>query len=99
MANNISSTKSRYYDTPIKDFYLDLWVPRKILPNITDELIVIAPKYDQRPDLLSYDLYGTEELWWVFAVRNMDELIDPIYDFIAGKSIYAPTIESLEGII
>lgn len=99
MANGISSTKSRYYETMTKDFYLDLWVPRSIVASSSDQKMVLDTKYHQRPDLLSYDLYGTTELWWVFAVRNVDILIDPIYDFNAGITIIVPTVESLEGII
>jgi hypothetical protein len=35
-------------------------------------------------------LYGTVKLWWVFAQRNMDVIKDPIYDMIAGTTIYVP---------
>jgi len=89
MANNFKPT-SQYYDTPIKDFYLDIWVEREVPITDSDELYIISAKYDKRPDLLSYDIYGTEELWWVFSVRNKDILIDPIEDFVAGTEIYIP---------
>ena len=89
MAQNSAST-SQYLLTPITNFYLDILVPRTVQANTTDPLIVIPPAYDQRPDLMSQQYYGTPNLWWVFAVRNPDFLIDPIQDFVAGLQIYVP---------
>ena len=86
---------SPYINTPIKDFYRDLWVPRDIPPRSDDELLEIPTKYDKRPDLMAYDRYGSARLYWVFARRNMDILIDPIEDFTAGTKIMVPV--SLEG--
>lgn len=62
----------------------------KITAHSTDESYIIDPAYDQRPDLLSHKLYGSSRLWWVFAVRNPDDLVDPIRDFTAGKTIMLP---------
>lgn len=89
MAANSKPT-SQYYTTPIKNFYLDLWEPIPVPTNTSDALIVIPPSFNQRPDLLSQQQYGTPRLWWVFAVRNPDILIDPINDFLAGLQIYVP---------
>lgn len=87
---------SRYRATPVKDFYLDLWVEIEIGESADDLLIELDAKYDERPDLLSFDLYGTPRLWWVFAVRNPDTLIDPLGDFKSGIIIYAPTRSAVE---
>lgn len=89
MANNLKST-SPYYLTPVNGWYLDLWVPRTVEKSDFDELAIIPPGYDQRPDLMSQEYYGTPRLWWVFAVRNPDLIYDPIGDFVAGLEIYIP---------
>lgn len=82
---------SPYSKTPINpQGYLDLFVPRSIPAASNDILYAIKPVYTYRPDLLAYDLYGTKDLWWVFAQRNLDILKDPIYDFVAGTEIYLP---------
>lgn len=82
---------SPYEKTKITDFYRDLWTPTLTLaPKSTDMKITLDAKYDRRPDKLSYDLYGTEELWWVFSQRNKDILFDPINDFKAGITIFVP---------
>lgn len=89
---------SRYRSTPVKDFYLDLWDEIEITESADDLLVELDAKYDERPDLLSFDLYGTPRLWWVFAIRNPDTLIDPINDFKSGIIIYAPTRSAVERI-
>jgi hypothetical protein len=89
MANNSKDT-SPYISTPIKDWYLDLWVARDVPKSDFDKIIIIPPEYDQRPDLLSQAEYGTPRLWWVFCVRNPDLINDPIEDFVAGLEIFVP---------
>ena len=89
MAANSKDT-SQYLLTPIKDWYLDITVPRNVTSSNYDALVFIPPAFDQRPDLMSQQQYGTPRLWWVFAVRNPDLIIDPIQDFVAGLQIYIP---------
>jgi len=68
---------------------------RTIPAEADDVLYELEPQYIYRPDLLSYDIYGTPKLWWVFAQRNMDVIQDPIYDFIPGTQIYLPKKDNL----
>lgn len=51
---------------------------------------VIESRYEERPDLLAYEIYGSTRYWWVFSARNPDELKDPIRDFRSGVSIMLP---------
>ena len=88
---------SRYRNTPVVDFYLDVWQGVNIPARDSDKKIELESKYDERPDLLSYDLYGTPRLWWVFAMRNVDTLIDPVRDFKSGTTLFVPSFDSLEG--
>lgn len=79
--------------------YLDFWEPVTIPANSSDILISLDSKYQNRPDLLSFDMYGTPQLWWVFAMRNPNTIKDPIYDFKTGILIYAPTSDTIGGYI
>lgn len=72
---------------------------RPIPVSDDDVLYTIENQYIHRPDLLAFDLYGTSKLWWVFAQRNMDILKDPIYDFVAGISIYLPNESELKKVL
>lgn len=85
-----SKETSQYLQTPIKDFYLDIWNPIAVSSSIFDTLFTIPAAFNQRPDLLSQQEYGTPALWWVFTIRNPDLIIDPINDFVAGLQIYIP---------
>jgi len=80
-----------YGETPIaKSGYLDILKPRTVPSTDSDVQFEITPPYQNRPDLLAHDLYGSRQLWWVFAQRNPDVLIDPVYDFTAGTTIFLP---------
>jgi hypothetical protein len=90
------STTSPWFLTNLKNNdFLDIYENRPILKNPSDLLFEITPQYTYRPDLLSFDLYGTPKLWWVFAVRNPDVLKDPVFDFIAGTKILLPKKSTL----
>jgi hypothetical protein len=89
------SSSSPWYITPTNRNYLDLLSIRPVSAEADDFLYTIESQYSYRPDLLSYDLYGTPDLWWVFIQRNLDILQDPIFDFIPGVQIYIPKNSSL----
>lgn len=84
------SASSPWYNTKQNDLYLEIWRPRPIPADSDDYTYEISSKYNYRPDLLAFDLYGSPKLWWVFAQRNADVLFDPIYDFKAGTIIKLP---------
>src|SRR5210317_1331577 len=68
----------------------------RTIPSEADDILYeLEPQYIYRPDLLSYDIYGTPKLWWVFSQRNMDILQDPIYDFVPGTKIFLPKKDNL----
>lgn len=90
MAQNSKDT-SQYLPTPVREWYLDIWVPRSVTKGEFDKIAIIPPSFDRRPDLMSQQEYGTPRLWWLFCLRNPDLLIDPIEDFVAGLEIYIPS--------
>lgn len=84
-------TTSPYYLSDIvENKFLDVMVNRYIPKYDSDVLFEITPVYNQRPDLLAYDTYGDSRLWWVFAARNPNVLLDPLFDFVTGVKIYIP---------
>jgi len=88
------SKSSPYFDTIQKNnlvSYLDFMEFRDIPPDDTDELIIVEVAFNQRPDLLSNNLYGTVDLWWIFVVRNPDQMVDPIYDLVSELQLLVPT--------
>ena len=84
------SKTSPYFGTDITGNYLDV-ASFPVMPKFPDDVsFVINKTYQYRPDLLASDLYGDANLWWVFAVRNPDVLMDPVFNFVAPTVIYVP---------
>ena len=86
---------SPYANTDIYGFFLDVANIPRIPIDPTDVQYQIDAIYKGRPDLLAFDLYGDSGLWWVFSIRNPNTLQDPVYDFLAGATIYIPKKETL----
>ena len=97
---------SRYKDTGIVfhsalgtegETFFEMWER----PEELDALIEVSDQYLVRSvdvgrlDLLSYEFYGTEYLWWVIAAVN--NIVDPIGDMFAGQRLYVPPYESVVG--
>lgn len=89
------ASTSPWFLTDVKNNYLDVLVIRPVSAEIDDYMYTLEPQYTYRPDLLSFDLYGTPKLWWVFSQRNLDKIQDPIFDFVPGLEIYLPKKSSL----
>lgn len=87
---------SPYYTTGVDNGYLDVMTSRSIPSQKDDILFTITKNYENRPDLLAYDLYGDVNLWWVFAVRNKNVIKDPLFDFETGLKIYLPKLSTLK---
>ena len=82
---------------PNKSFYTGLNYSNlpTVRKSLTDTTIVLEEKYSMRPDLLAYDLYDNVEFWWVFALRNLEIIKDPLMDFQAGITISVPSKETV----
>lgn len=76
--------------------YLGILSIRPIPAEDDDKLYTVEEQYTHRPDLMAYDLYDDQNLWWVFAQRNMDIIKDPVYDIEAGLKIYIPKAANLK---
>jgi hypothetical protein len=93
--STIYSRSSPYYNTSVVNGHLDI-IDFRDIPSATDDVLYIIPQtYSLRPDLLAYDIYGDQNLWWVFSVRNKNVIQDPVYDLVAGQRIYLPSISNL----
>jgi hypothetical protein len=84
-------SSSPYKDTQFRsDGSLGILKIRQVPANSDDPLYTVEPQYHHRPDLLAYDLYKDQRLWWIFAQRNMSVMEDPIYDLESGIQFYLP---------
>jgi len=96
MSSSVYPASSPYYNTDIvRNQYLDVMANRPIPMDPSDVYWEITSVYENRPDLLAYDLYSNSMLWWVFSMRNPNMLKDPYFDFVAGISIYLPKLSNI----
>jgi len=94
--------KNQYATTPVKDFYLDLAVlptAASLLAGKTTNEIVVASKYQYRPDLLSYSLYGNSSYWWLIVLINRNQLNDPIRDLKTGMTLRVLSKADIVGVV
>ena len=97
MSNNLYTKTSPYFVTDItNNNFLDVMVNRRIPMVDTDILWTITPAYIYRPDKLADDLYADTTLYWVFAQRNPNVILDPYFDFLPGVMIYRPKLTTLK---
>tara|TARA_R110000765_G_scaffold92610_1_gene174887 strand:- start:1729 stop:2025 length:297 start_codon:yes stop_codon:yes gene_type:complete len=53
-------------------------------------LAVIPAGMEGRPDLISNDVFGTPNYWWLICTAN--NILDPFEELKAGKTIKIPII-------
>ncbi len=90
---------SPYSKTPQTSWYLEHMEQISFYPDGSDTFITVDPQYEHRPDRLASDLYGSSELWWVFAMRNPDLIKDPIYDLVPGMTIWVPSATRVSSVV
>lgn len=81
---------SPYYLTKQTSWFLSNYVDRGFISDSSDYELILSSRYNNRPDLLAYDLYGRQSLWWIFSQVN-PQIIDPIFDMVSGRTIMIPT--------
>ena len=99
MSNTVPYPRtSPYNETKLVDRkFLDVMTHRPIPKKSDDVLVTISTAYENRPDLMAFDLYGDAKLWWVFAARNPNKLgADPYFNFTAGTEIFVPKLSTLQ---
>tara|TARA_B100001094_G_C18150093_1_gene783164 strand:+ start:742 stop:1047 length:306 start_codon:yes stop_codon:yes gene_type:complete len=99
MSTTVYKRDSNYASTSMNRKYLNLYEPPLTIDTLSEETTtyIIQPKFNKRPDLMAFELYGSARLWWVFAHYNRDALLDPIMDFTSGTKIIAPNSFQVTG--
>lgn len=82
---------SPYRSTKVVGRFAGYYVHRSVDPHQDDAIVKVSTRWHQRPDLMSYDLYGNPDLFVVIAVRN--KLQDPIYDLVEGIDVVVPSAD------
>jgi hypothetical protein len=65
------------------------WERKPMEHDSSDVSFELTVKYNKRPDLLAYDLYGSARLMWL--VLQFNNVVDINLEFITGKTLRLPT--------
>jgi len=60
---------------------------KKLSPSPRDQVAVISPGVEYRPDLMSFEKYGVPDFWWKVMEANG---IKDVMEFRAGRTIILP---------
>ena len=93
---------NQYSNTSITDFYLDIAsfpTAETLLRNKKPVYVVVEPKHQYRPDLLSFSLYNNSSLWWLIVLLNRNQLQDPIRDLKAGMTLRTLSASDIKGLV
>jgi len=92
-ATDFVTNVSRYSDSRVV-YYSDeriitfeTYKRKKFVPSPKDQVAVITPGMEYRPDLMSFDKYGMPDFWWKILEAN--EMKD-VTEFKAGRTITLP---------
>lgn len=92
-ADEFVNKTSRYIDSRIiyysesKILTFETYKKKPILMSSNDQVAVIPPGMEYRPDLMSRFKYGVVDFWWKIMEANK---MKDIMEFAAGKTIVLP---------
>lgn len=81
-----SNSKVVYYSEN-KIITFETYKRKKMNPSSRDQVTVISPGMEYRPDLVSFDKYGLPDFWWKIMEANK---MKDIMEFKAGRTILLP---------
>lgn len=85
LSRYMKSTVLYYTDRKLITF--ETYKREPISPTRQDKFMVINKGVEYRPDLVSFDNYGTCDLWWkIMEANNMMDIME----FKAGTNIVIP---------
>lgn len=81
-----ASSRVIYYSEE-KIITFETYKRQKFVESSGDQVAVIPPGMEYRPDLVSREKYGVPDFWWKILEANK---IKDIIDFKAGRTIILP---------
>lgn len=98
--DNSLATPTRYDMSKFISFSGDCFEPLnsyflEALVRIPYSGVITVTTQERRPDLLSYDIYGSTQYWWILMMYNG---ISSINDIKTGNSLNFPSLENLENL-
>ena len=81
--------------TDVNGNMLGWWERTIFVKDPSDVTFELIQKYNHRPDLVSFDMYGRSDLQWF--VMQYNNISDVTVEFVTGTNIVVPTRSRLLG--
>jgi hypothetical protein len=89
--SNIVKSTSRYFGSKVYQYSDDKLLTFEIYkrrpippPSENDQWLEITPAVEYRPDLVSYEIYGSPDFWWrIMEINGMKDILE----FKSGRNI------------
>jgi hypothetical protein len=81
-----SNSRVVYYSDE-KLITFETYKRKPFVPSPRDQVAVITPGLEYRPDLMSFEKYGVSDFWWKIMEANG---IKDVADFRAGRTVVLP---------
>ena len=97
MISSANIKNSRYVQggiTEVGSIGLEVWNRFNFPKDISDRIYVIELNRQYRADLIAYDFYADDDLWWFICQYN--NILDPYAEIEVGRVLYIPTLERLQ---
>lgn len=82
-----------YEDSSLGETYFGVWRPPEIIETLPVTIHIVKIEEVNRPDLISFRVYGNPTLFWVIALRN--NLLLPLRDMKTGLSLSCPNVDDV----
>ena len=73
-----------------KDNFYDWRLDFSTLDIGYESFLIDQEKFVNRPDAISFDVYGNSKYWWIIAMSN--DITDPFTGFYKGRELKIPDI-------
>jgi hypothetical protein len=93
-ANNLNFNRFFYMKPGDKNLYYDWRLDFSKLKISFEKFIINQEKYVNRPDTISFDVYGNAKYWWIIAMAN--DVLDPFIDFYKGRELRIPEFNAFK---
>ena len=87
------SIRSTFFNR--KQYYINIVFPD--IPPTSEDTYIIS-SYEDRLDLLAYDYYGDERLWWVISRANPDVTRRDSFFIKMGVQVRIPDANIIESL-
>lgn len=71
----------------------ETWEMEELVTSDRDQFFEVTAEYAHRPDLISLEFYGTEQLYWVIAFVN--HMTEPFAQTLVGLRLRIPDRETI----